>query len=129
MIEQMFDGEIENVLDECKDVHKVKNVKVHNILVWEIKVLLDIGSNPFYPELQIKVYKSVLQSDEPFYCELSHFVKTPNHMMPYRDIAGILKRAKSPVKAVKNSISLTAQELKSGGHDPKDDWMVKNDKF
>jgi hypothetical protein len=99
------------------------------VLVRELKIFLNLGPDFFHPKIRIKIWKSSVNSREPYHFTVSHNVRTPTQASPYYPS---ITQATTESEAIKSAISATTSFLVgaiSGGHKPSDDWLVPNEDF
>lgn len=97
------------------------------VLLREVKLWMDVGHDFWRAEFSIKIWLSTPtgEGDEYFFT-LSHYVKTPDQAGPYRPSR---TWASSEESAIRDAISATRTFLVgaiSNGHEPSDDWLVRN---
>jgi hypothetical protein len=99
------------------------------VLVRELKIFLNVTVEYFHPKIRIKIWKSNVNSKEPYHFTLSHHVRTPTQAGPYYPS---ITQAATESEAIHSAISATTTFLVNaidGGHKPSDDWLVPNDDF
>jgi hypothetical protein len=97
------------------------------VLVRELKIFLDVGVE-YSPEIRIKIWKSSVNSKEPYNFTVSHNVHTSTQQIPYYPRT----TAASESEAIHSAIKATRVFLVGAideGHKPSDDWLVPNDNF
>ncbi|TRU68962.1 MAG: hypothetical protein EWV55_22355 [Microcystis viridis Mv_BB_P_19951000_S69] len=108
---------------------KHKYIVESYVLVRELKIFLNVGAVHFYPKIRIKIWKSSVNSREPFHFTVSHNVHTPTQFGPYDPSVA---QAVTESQAIHSAISAITTFLVSAineGHEPSDDWLVPNEDF
>jgi hypothetical protein len=119
----METDEVIDLLDEHKYIVE------SYVLVRELKIFLNVGVDDFYPKIRIKIWKSSINSSEPFHFTVSHNVHTPTQFGPYYPSVA---QAVTESQAIDSAISAITKFLVSAikeGHEPSDDWLVPNEDF
>lgn len=106
-----------------------KYVAESYVLIRELKIFLNVGSNVFNSCIRIKIWKSSVSSREPYHFTVSHHVRTPTQAIPYYPS---ITQASTESEAINQAISSTTAFLVSAiqeGHQPSDDWLIANEDF
>ncbi|MBS9388746.1 MAG: hypothetical protein HEQ33_07570 [Dolichospermum sp. WA123] len=99
------------------------------VLIRELKIYLNLGVNHFNPRIRIKIWKSSVNSTEPYHFTVSHNVRTPTQAGPYYPS---ITQAATESEAIHQAISSTKAYLVGAidqGHEPSDSWLIPNDDF
>ena len=108
---------------------KHKYIVESYVLVRELKIHLNVGVDDFHPKIRIKIWKSSVNSREPFHFTVSHNVHKPTQLGPYYTSVA---QAVTESQAIHSDISAITTFLVGGidgGHEPSDDWLVPNEHF
>ncbi|MEI3650128.1 MAG: hypothetical protein V6D39_09075 [Dolichospermum lemmermannii FEM_B0920] len=109
------------------DAHKY--VGTSYVLIRELKIYLNLGVNHFNPCIRIKIWKSSVNSREPYHFTVSHDVRTPMQDAPYYPS---ITQAETESEAIRKAISSTNAYLVNAidqGHEPSHNWLIPNDDF
>ncbi len=117
---------VDNVLEMLDNHHEVSESYV---LVREVKLHLNVGSDFFFPSIRIKIYKSNVNSRYPYWFDMSHHVHTPTQAGPYYPSSPCRESEQIAIQAV---ITATCDYIKSAineGHKPSESWLIPNSLF
>jgi len=109
------------------DAHKY--VGTSHVLIRELKIYLNLEVNHFNPCIRIKIWKSSVNSREPYHFTVSHDVRTPMQAGPYYPSR---TQAATESEAIHQAILSTNYYLVGAinqGHEPSDSWLIPNDDF
>ena len=108
---------------------KRDDVYESDVLIREVRVLLEIGAEHFHPKLRVKIYRSDAHPEYPFTFEASHHVKTPNEGMPYRTSDTMCRTEGEAIAKAIETTSRTLQMAIRSGHEPHSSWLVPDPDF
>lgn len=121
---------IDSVLKMLDNHHEVEESYV---LVSEVKLYLNlgdnVGDNVFLPSIRIKTYKSNVNSNFPYWFDVSHHVHTPTQAGPYHPSH---RCSESEEGAIQEAITATTTFIKAAihaGYEPSESWLIPNEDF
>lgn len=100
-----------------------------SVMIREVKLLLNVGHDQFNPELKIKIYKNTAIPEEPFHFDLSHHVQTPLQSVPAAPPRNSYGTEREALQQAIAGTTGRIREALDAGHQPCQEWLVRNEKF
>jgi len=99
------------------------------VLVRHLKLYLDFKCEFFNPRIEIKIWRSWVQSRYQYHFTVSHHAHTPSQAGPYFPSRTCYE---SEASAIRQAISTTTSFIDgaiSEGHKPSEKWLVPSEDF
>ena len=117
---------VDNVL-KILDNHA--DVRESYVLIREVKLYFGVSDDSFLSTIRVKVYKSSVNLNYPYWFDVSHYVHTPVQAGPYHPSR---RCSESEEGAIQEAITSTTTFIKSAihaGHKPSESWLIPNKDF